>query len=366
MKFTCTKEHLVKALKSVGGIAGRNPALPILRNVLLITERGRLRFSATDLEVGISTWIIGRVDGDGSTTIPLKQLAEYVQNLPNEHVNLETREGSLVVTCGTAHASFQGEVAENFPLIPTVGEGKKLTVSARDLMSSLERVIYAAAIDDARPELSGILWESKGDLLVLAATDSYRLAEAQIQLKDGLGGEDFRAILPLRAAQEIKRVLDGEDAVTITLGEGQVLVETATTSLVSRLIEGNYPPYKEIIPAKSGTVASVLRFDLLRALRQASVFSYGEVNSVLVESIGQSVRITATAQEIGETASEVPADIQGEVVKINFNPRYLIDALNTVSGERVRLGLTNSSVPALVQPEDVNEKTLALVMPIKT
>ncbi len=365
MKFTCTKEHLVKALKSVSGIAGRNPALPILRNVLLKTERGRLKFSATDLEVGISTWITGRVDGEGATTIPLKQLAEYVQNLPNEHVNLETREGALTITCGSAHASFQGEIAENFPLIPTVNDGKQFIVNAKQLGESLDRVIYAAAMDDTRPELSGVLWEAKGNVLTIAATDSYRLAESQIVLKD-VSVDDFRVILPLRAAQEIKRILDNEDNVKVTLADGQALVETASTSLVSRLIEGNYPDYKQIIPAKSETIASVLRFDLLRALRQASVFSYGEVNSVLVESGNQGVRIMATAQEIGETASEVPAEVKGETVKINFNPRFLIDALNTVPGERVRLGLTNPSVPALLEPEDVNEKTLALIMPIKT
>jgi len=364
MKFTCTKEHLVKALKSVAGIAGRNPALPILRNVLLKTENGRLRFSVTDLEVGVSTWVTGRVDGEGTTTIPLKQLAEYVQNLPNEHVNLETNKGTLVISCGSARASFQGEAAENFPLIPTVSSGKKFTVSAVKLAQTLDRVTYAAAMDDTRPELSGVLWFSKGNVLTLAATDSYRLAEAQLEINETLA-EDFRVILPLRATQEIKRILDGEDTVTLILADGQALVETPNTSLVSRLIEGNYPDYQQIIPSKSGTTASVLRFDLLRALRGASVFSYGEVNSVLVETTDKAVKITATAQEIGETDSEVAADVTGEATKISFNPRFLIDALNGVPGERVRFGLTNSSVPALLIPEDPKEKTVALVMPIK-
>lgn len=365
MKFTCTKEHLIKALKSVSGIAGRNPTLPILKNVLLVTERGRLRFSATDLEVGVSTWITGRVDGEGMITIPLKQLSEYVQNLPNEHVNLEASKGALSIVCGSAHASFQGEAAENFPIIPGVTNGKKITTSAIKMAQILDRVIYAAALDDTRPELSGILWFSKGNVLTMAATDSYRLAEAQIEINETLA-DDFRFILPVRAAQEIKRILDGEQDVNILLAEGQILIETPNTSLVSRLIEGNYPDYQQIIPSKSGTEASLLRFDLLRALRGASVFSYGEINSVIIETTDKMVRITATAQEIGETVSEVSADISGEPVKISFNPRFLIDALNSVPGERVRFGLTSSSVPALVTPEDPHEKVVSLVMPIKS
>ncbi|MDO8512542.1 MAG: DNA polymerase III subunit beta [bacterium] len=364
MKFTCIKEHLVRALKNTAGIAGRNSTLPILRNVLLKTENGRLKFSVTDLEVGVSTWVTGRVDGEGSTTIPLKQLAEYVQNLPNEHVNLETEKGTLLITCGSARASFQGEASENFPLIPTVTSGIKFTVSATKLLQALDRVMYAAATDDTRPELSGILWFSKGNVLTLAATDSYRLAEVQLEINETLVN-DFRVILPLRTTQEIKRILDGEETVTLILAEGQALVETPNTSLVSRLIEGNYPDYQQIIPAKSGTTASVLRFDLLRALRGASVFSYGEVNSVLVETTDKAVKITATAQEIGETNAEVVADVTGEATKISFNPRFLIDALNGVPGERVRFGLTNAGVPALLIPEDPKEKTVALVMPIK-
>jgi len=364
MKFTCTKEHLIRALKSVSGIAGRNPTLPILRNVLLKTERGRLKFSATDLDVGVSTWITGRVDNEGAITIPVKQLTEYVQNLPNEHVSLETDKGGLSIVCGSAHASFQGEVAENFPLIPVVTGENKFTVSASKLAEALDRVIYAAASDDTRPELSGIFCTGKENILTLVATDSYRLAEVQLQINENLTNE-FKVIVPPRAAQEIKRILDGEEIVTVVLAQNQVLVETPNTSLVSRLIEGNYPDYKQIIPVKSDTVASVLRFDLLRALRGASVFSYGEVNSVLVEITDKVVRVTATAQEIGDTVSEIPAGVTGEIVKINFNPRFLIDALNGVPGERVRLGLTNPSIPALLSPEDPKEKTLALIMPIK-
>jgi len=364
MKFTCTKEHLIKSLKSVGGIAGRNPALPILKNVLIKIEGGKLKLSATDLEVGITTWIAGKADGEGATTIPLKQLAEYVQNLPNEHVNLVINGDSLTITCGSAHASFQGESAENFPLIPAVKDGKKITLPTISVFSALDRVIYATAIDDSRPELSGILWEGHDKNLIVAATDSYRLAEHQITLNEPT--TDFRIIIPLRAAHEVKRALEGEEQINIIVSDGQIQLETVSTHLVSRLIEGNYPDYKPVIPAMSTTTASVLRYDLLRSLKGASVFSYGEVNSILLETTAQGVKVNATAQEIGETASEIPAEVKGDNVSISFNPRYLIDAITSLPGERVRLGFTNASVSCVIRPEDPNEKTLGLVMPIKT
>jgi DNA polymerase III subunit beta len=365
MEFVCTKEHLQKALKEVSGVAGRNPALPILRHVLLKTERGKLRLSATDLEVGVMTWVMGKAGEDGVTTIPLKQLSEYVTNLPSEHVHLNASKGSLLVTCGSARASFQGETPENFPLIPTVGDGVQLRVPGTSLSHALGRVMYAASADDTRPELSGVFLRGTEETLTLAATDSYRLAETQVPLPEKLS-DAVRIIVPLRAAHEIQRTLEGEEMVDLTLAEGQILVRTPTTHLVSRLVDGTYPDYTQIIPAKSPVTVSVLRQELLRAVRGAGVFAYGETSSVLLEVTKDTLRVTATAQEIGETATGVPAEITGPPVSINFNHRFLIDALMSLPGERVRLSLTDPSVPALLRPEGANEPTLALIMPIKT
>lgn len=366
MKFIGTKEHLQKALKSVGGVAGRNPALPILRHVLIKIERGRLRLAATDLEVGVLTWVAGKVEDDeGTITIPVKQLTEYVGNLPSDHVHLSTTKGALMITCGSSRASFQGESAENFPLIPMVKEGQRFTVKAPDFAAALDRTMYAAAPDDVRPELSGVLLQGKNSLLVFAATDSYRLAESRVRPPEELKKE-FRVILPLRAAQEIRRALDGEESATITISEGQILLETPTTHLVSRLVDGAYPDYAQIIPEKTPITVSLLRHDLLRALRAASIFSSGEASSVLLETTPMSLKVTATAQELGEAAAEVPADIHGGEVSVNFNHRFLLDALSALPSERVRLGLASASVPAVVRPDGDDRETLALVMPIKT
>jgi len=365
MKFICTKEHFQKALRGVSGVAGRNPALPILRHVLLKVERGKLRLAATDLEVGVLTWVGGKMEEEGMTTTPLKQLTEYVANLPSDHIHLSTIKETLTVMCGPARASFQGETAENFPLIPTMSEGIHFSILAPEFTSALDGTLYAATLDDTRPELSGLLLHGKGTVLTIAATDSYRLAESHVNLPNPLS-KDFRVILPIRAAHELRRALEGEESASFTIGDGQVLVETPTTHLISRLINGTYPDYTQILPQESPVAVSLLRHDLLRAIRAAGVFTSGEANSVLLETAPTALRVTATAQELGETVTDVPAEVHGGTVSIHFNHRFLLDALQALPSERVRLGLTNASIPAVFSPEGKERNTLALVMPIKT
>ncbi len=366
MKFVCTKEHLQNAIRGVSGIAGRNPVLPILRHVLLKSERGKLRLAATDLEVGVLTWVPGRVEEEeGALATPVKPLGEYVANLPSDHVHLAIQKGTLTITCGSTRASFQGESAENFPLIPTVRGDITVTLPARALISALEETTYAAATDDTRPELAGVLFQGSGTELTLAATDSYRLAEAHVTLPETLI-KGFRIIVPVRAANELRRALDGEEGATLTIGEGQMRVETPTTHLISRLLDGTYPDYAQIIPATPGVSVSLLRQDLLRAIRGAGIFSSGDARSIVLETAATALRVAATAQELGETLTEVPAEVHGAGVSIHFNHRFLLDALSSLSGERIQVGLTSSSVPVLLRPVGTSGRTLALVMPIKT
>ncbi len=366
MKFTCTKEHLQKALRSISGIAGRNQALQVLRHTLLKVERGKLCLSATDLEVGILTLVAGKVENEeGMLAVPAKQLLEYVANLPSDHVGLSLNQGTLDIMCGSAHATFQGETAENFPLIPIVREGIQFTIPASQFLLALDETTYAAAGDTTRPELAGVLLVGEGKTLTLAATDSYRLAESRVSLTESLD-HPVRIILPLRASQELRRVMEGETDVTLILSAGQALFETPSTTLVSRLIGGSYPDYTQIIPVKSPTTISLMRQDLLRAVRAASVFTTGETRSVLLTTAPTSLRVTATAQEIGETMTAVPADVHGEQTTIQFNHRFLLDALEALSGERVQIDLATAAAPVLFRPEGKDVRTLALVMPIKT
>jgi len=184
-EFTTTQEHLVRTLRALGGVAGKNPALPILSNVLMKSEQGQLRMSTTDLEVGVTAWVPGKLRGAGALTIPLRPLTEYVQNLADGPVTLRLTPGALDVTGERAHATFQGESAENFPLIPHISTGTELRLPTA-ATQAFDAVLYAMATEETRPELAGVLLHAEGKTLTLAATDSYRLAEARLSLDAAL------------------------------------------------------------------------------------------------------------------------------------------------------------------------------------
>ena len=230
-EFTTTQEHLARALRVVSGVVGRNPALPILGNVLLKNEQGQLRLSTTDLEVGVTVWLAGRIRGEGAVTIPFRMLAEYLQHLPSGSVTLYLKPGALVITARetegkppkAAHAVLQGESAENFPLIPALEEGSEIPLPPRECGQGLERVLYAVATDDTRPELAGVLVRGEGTTLILAATDSYRLAEVRVSLPSALA-QPLLVIIPSRAAQEIRRILETAEGATLRVGEGLSLI----------------------------------------------------------------------------------------------------------------------------------------------
>lgn len=373
-EFTTTQERLTRALRSLGGVAGRNPALPILQNVLLKREQSQLRLSTTDLEVGVTAWLAGKLRGDGALTVPLRPLAEYVQNLSPGPVTLRFDQGSLTVTAEHAHAVFQGETAENFPLLPHLERGSEVSLPPKEAGSAFDAVLYAVATDDTRPELAGVLVRGEGPALVLAATDSYRLAESQVTLP-AARTESFSLILPKNAAQEIRRALEGAESATLRIGEGQVLLLTAALHVVSRRVEGAYPDYFHIIPTKQPTSVEVERAELLRAIRASAVFSGNAVSRVTLDVGADALRVSATTPEMGETETRLPADVTGEPVTIAFNERFLRDALSSLTGGRVRIGFGTAATPAVFRaagaPATDGDGTkggqvLALIMPIKT
>lgn len=369
--FTTTEEHLARALRLVGGVAGKNPALPVLGHVLLKGEQNQLRLSTTDLEVGVTLWLPGKLRGEGALTVPLRPLAEYMQHLPEGAVTLSIEHGTLTVDAERAHAVFQGEAAENFPLIPHLATGDDAALPPHNTRSALDAVLYAVASDDTRPELAGVLLRGEESILTVAATDSYRLAEARVPLPAALPSP-FSVILPRRAAQEIQRALEGAESATLRLNEGQILLLTPTLHVVSRRVEGTYPDYAQIFPKKQPTTLEVDRVSLLRAIRASAVFGGSTASRVVLDVGSDTLRVAATTPEMGETETRLPADVDGAPTTIAFNERFLQDALSTFGASRVRIHLGSSATPAVFQPASqvATEapdavRVLALVMPIK-
>lgn len=362
MKFTCTQENLNRGLQAVGRVASRNVTLPVLNNVLIQASTGGVRLAATNLEVGVSCTIRGKVEIAGAFTANARLLADYVALLPKDRVEVALEGKTLKLTAPNAKTTMRGVPAEEFPLIPPVSRARLLRLPSPELKVAAQRVLFAAASDEARPEISGVLFTCDGQTLTLAATDSYRLAEQHLTL--GQAGPELKAILPHRALQELLRVL-GDGPVEIAFDENQVLFATDDLELTSRLIEGQYPDYRQIIPTESAVTLQAARDELVAAIRQASLFGKQGVYDVTLAFDGQkTLAVRAASAQAGEAEATLPVHGKGEPVTIVFNHRYLLDGLTSFSTDAVTLGLGTPASPGVLRPKG-DARGLYLIMPIR-
>src|SRR3989338_2173642 len=362
MKMLCTKKNLIAGLQTTSRVIGGVTSLPILNNLLLKTDQGRLRISGTNLEMAVNTWVAGKVEEEGEITIPAKLLSEYVYNLAADKVNLVSEKLTLKVEGEKTETHIKGLPAEEFPLIPDTGEKIFVRLDGGGLKKGLSEVSFAAAYSEAQPEISGILFRFSGKTLELAATDRYRLAETRVGLEAEVI-EEKALIIPARAVGEIGRIL-GEGVVEVYLREGQVCFKNSDTEIITRLIEGQYPDYKQIIPAKFTTRAEFDRHALGQAIKAVSLFATYSNNIEFELLPGKDLIIAAASAQVGDSKIQVPGEIVGEKNKIIFNYRYLLDCLNTLSDERVVLQATNETTPVAMTPKG-RDNFLYIVMPIK-
>ena len=271
MKLVTTQDQLAKALGAVSRMVNPRGTLSVLANVLLETKDGRLRISATNLELGIDYSIGAKIEKEGSITVPARLLTDYVNNLSEEKLELSTKEQMLVIKSTGAQSTINGIVASEFPVIPEVKDGKSVTMSAGGIKDIIQKVAIAASSDETRPILSGVLFHFKDPELKVAATDSYRLAELSLRFEKS-APEELKVVVPAKALLELGRIVETEE-VTVRTAENQVQFETEHVRLVSRLLEGEFPKYDQIIPEKLTTKATVKRDDLTSKIRIASLFS---------------------------------------------------------------------------------------------
>ena len=281
MKLSVTQENLNQGLSTVSHIASKSTSLPILNNILIKTEKGLIKLLSTNLEIGVSCIIRGKVDGDGSFTAQSRLMADYVALLPKKKVDLEVvtekgKEGVLNIKCENYQTKIKGTSANDFPLLPEIERKDPYTVSASDLRQAFAQTIFAVAATETRPEISGILMTIAGDKMTLAATDSYRLAEKSIKVKSK-GAKEQNVIVPARTLQELLRILssfkdpsaiENIEEVKIYITDNQILFVVDNIELISRLVEGQYPDYKQIIPTEHKTKASVDKQELVKATKQ--------------------------------------------------------------------------------------------------
>lgn len=364
MKIICLQENLKNNLNITQNIIGRNLTLPILNNLLLETEKGRLRVSSTNLEIGINTWTSCKVEKEGAVTCPAKILAGFVNGLPNKKVELEVKNNTLTIKCENYKANLKGLPADDFPIIPQIKEPVSMEIKNSVFKEGLSQVVGAASLSESRPEIAGILLKPGKNDLKLVATDSFRLAEKKIFDVDKKA-EFNQLIIPQRTVQELIRILaEKEGDLRICLGSNQVLFDSGEAQLISRLIDGQYPDYQQIIPTSFAIQATVDKEELMNAIRIAGLFS-SKINDVKFSLQGGKLEVLAQDQDLGENKTDLSAEIKGKSIQVIFNYRYLLEGLGNITTKQVFLGLNSESSPAIIKP--VGDDTFVyVIMPIKT
>lgn len=360
MRVSCLQENLAKGLSIVNRAIGARTALPVLSNVLLMTDSGRLRLAATNLEMSITTWIGAKVEEEGAITVPARTLTDLVGALSPEQIDMvaEVRTSTLHLTCGSNTSDIKGIDAQEFPPLPEPSEDDDvLTLPSGLLRETIQMVAFAAAREDSRPILTGVLMEYVDGLLTMAAADGFRLSVKEVQLEDGFEGT-FSLIIPASTLQEVARVCtDEEEPVYIVFphDRAQVLFRTESVEVASQLLEGNFPDFHQIIPQDTTTRTIVDTIQLLRASKRADIFaresSYMVHLSVEPEDgISGWLTVQARSAETGSNEDRLPVAVEGEAVGVSFNVRYLIDVLSVIGEDRVELATQSSSSPGVIRP----------------
>ena len=362
MKVSVSQENLRKALSLSERATSRTSTLPILNNILIKTEGGRLRVSATNLEVGVHCVIGAKVEREGGVAVPARLVSEFVSASPTGALTLSVTNNTLSLKSPNYQTTILGFETTEYPIIPKVGGTDVCSVPANELRNALTSVIDAAAVSENRPELSGIHAEFRKEGIVFAATDSFRLAERTITTNSK---RNETVIIPRTTAAEVLRMCDHvEGSVTIRIADNQISFTGDDSEVISRLIEGRYPDYRKIIPEKTVSRALVSRSEFEHAVRLASVFS-SNVSDVTLACGEGGIKLSAKSSAKGDTKITVPATLKGDPFELTLNHHYLVDGIKAVPGDEVVVEYTGNGSPFMITMADTPKNTLCLVMPLR-
>jgi len=365
MKIICTQENLSRGLQLVSHIASKNISLPILNNVLLKAERGVLKLMTTNLETGVVCRIRGKVEKEGAFTVLAKTLNDYVNLLTKQNINIEVVDQNLKITSANSKTLMKGMEASEFPLIPEVETAETYEVKTRVLKEALSAVSYAVSYDETRPEINGVYFKFSNDWLTLAATDSYRLAETKVKLERKTKDHDI--IVPIKTIQELARIVSEEEgAIKISSNENQILFSLGEVKLTSRLVEGQYPDYRQIVPQEHKTHIVVNTNEFINTVKRASLFCKPGSNDIKLKfsPASNEIVVSATNIQIGESETRQPAKIEGGENDIVFNHRFLLDGLQNIKTEECELEINTNANPGLLKQKQEGNY-LYIIMPIK-
>lgn len=372
MKVIILQENLSRGISVTGKSVSGRPQLPVLGNILLATEEGRLKFSATNLETGISFWARAKVEEEGSFTVPAKIFSEFVASLPKEKAEITQEENMLRVKCGTYEASFNGINASEFPLIPVFPEGEYFSFEAEVFTNALKKVSFAATTDEGRPVLTGVLLQFGEKEMAVVATDGYRLSKMVVPKPEEVSPKKMlkadRLLIPARALSEIVRLsLEGEEKKKIKLAllptHNQAIFSLDEIQIVTQLLGGEFPAYEKIIPMSSSVKVTFATEDLARAVKMAAIFARENANIIKFAIAKGEMTVSSNTPQVGNNKNtlEVKGEGEGEIA---FNSRYLLDLLNAVTAKEMVFEMTGALNPGVFR-EFGEENFVHIIMPVR-
>jgi len=361
LRITCSKSELASSLAVVARAVSTRGAVQVLAGILLQAEGDRMTLAATDMEISIRSSVSGDIDGDASVVVPGRLLTDLVRLLPDDTVTLTYDEGDgvLAVTSGSHASRLNVYSAEDFPRLPPVDIPLQ-KIDAVALLATIEKVGRAASRDESRPVLTGVLVRFEDDKLVMAATDSYRLAVKETSLASS--GPELDAIIPARALQELTRLASGTEEIELGVHENHIVFSAGEVWLTSRRIDGQFPNYKQLLPESFEVEIATPREALLEVVRRAGLMAQRNAPLRLRFAEGE-LTVSAQTQDVGEATESLPVEYAGEELEIGFNPDFLRDGLEAVTADTVQLKLINRLRPGLIAAPD--ESFWYLIMPIR-
>ncbi len=372
MKITIPQKKLKEGLNITGRATAKSTTLPILKNILIKLEDNFINISSTDLEIGVKWWSLIKTDKKEEITVPFLTLFNFINLLPDKKIDIEIKEKILIMECDDYKTQINGISADDFPIIPKVEEKESLNINGKLFCDGLSQVIDIPSLSKVKPEISGILLSFFQKEIKMVATDSYRLTEKKIYLKESLK-EKISFIIPQKTAREVVNIFKEEDGdIKIIFGSNQILFELKMketdhpqVQLFSKLIEGNYPDYEGIIPLKNETQIVLNKEEFLNKIKAASVFS-GKVNEIDLSINPQKGEVVMKSEnpDLGDYKATISAKIEGEETRVSFNHKFLSDGVGNMKSSQILLGLNGESSPGVIKPVG-RDDFLYVVMPIK-
>jgi DNA polymerase-3 subunit beta len=367
MNLTISKEQIINGLQAVQNVVSTRTTLPILSNVLLRAEDNKLELTATDLDVTITCAVEAKVSKAGATTVPVKKLFWIVRELNNSEIDLEVDDKNVCsVRSGPSFYKIHGLSADEFPPRPQFKEDKKVVLSQETVRGMMKKTSFAISTDESRYVLNGIFMSLKDHKMTMVATDGRRLAlvDEEVDVSEGSQGE---FIVPAKTVNELNRLLQEKGEVEIRYTENQASFtlkdeKGSSVLIVTKLIEGNYPNYRQVIPAETKERISLVREEFLHALRRAEIMTSEKSNSVKMSFGKNKLEITANSPEVGEAKESLAVNYKGKEMAIAFNPKYMIDPLNALANDEVFIELIDELSPGVLK---INGPFLYVVMPMR-